>query len=249
MMGEMIAYLRERRVPSWEIIIVDDGSHDRTGDVALEYSEKWGSDRVRLLRLRQNCGKGGAVRKGMLRARGEYLLMVDADGATEAAELRKLMEELSKIEHDGLGVAVGSRAHIVDTDAVAHRSALRNLLMHGFHAFVAVLAGGHGVRDTQCGFKLFTREAAARLFPAIHIERWAFDVELLYLTVLLKIPVVEVAVNWREIPGSKLDVISATFQMARDILLIRLCYLLRVWRPMVTPADERANVLFRKKPL
>lgn len=119
--------------------------------------------------------------------------------------------------------------------------------MHGFHAFVIALAGGHGVRDTQCGFKLFTRASALRLFTSQHIDQWAFDVELLYLATKLNMPIVEVAVNWTEIPGSKLDIVSSSVQMARDILLIRFCYTLGIWKPRVSIADERARDVFKQK--
>ena len=77
----------------------------------------------------------------------------------------------------GAAVAVGSRAHL-EGAAIARRSALRNLLMHAFHALVTVVGGVRGIRDTQCGFKLLSRDAARLAFGALHIERWAFDVEL-----------------------------------------------------------------------
>lgn len=249
MMGEMIEYLgtlsKSDAKVTWEIIIVDDGSSDGTSAVALKYVRDLGSNTVRLLRLHSNCGKGGAVRKGMMRARGKFLLMVDADGATTASDLEKLMNAVAPCKPGDMRVAVGSRAHQQD-EAVAQRAWYRNVLMHGFHALVAVLAGGHGIRDTQCGFKLFSREAALRLFSSLHIDRWAFDVELMYLAVLLDIPVVEIPVNWREIDGSKVDLFSSTFQMARDILMIRIAYMCRIWRPKLTPADEVASAVFQE---
>lgn len=106
----------------------------------------------------------------------------------------------------------------------------RNVLMHGFHFLVDMLCV-RGIRDTQCGFKLFTRKTAARLFPNLHVERWAVDVELLFMAQhYLKIPMTEVPVNWQEIEGSKLDPISASIQIGRDMLRIRLNYLTGWWR-------------------
>lgn len=162
----------------------------------------------------------------MLRGRGQYLLMVDADGATVASELGALEARLRATEQDGHGIAVGSRAHLQE-QAVAtvrappppspsHRLAepfaatrtapdtwcldpaplplqrkwYRNILMYGFHALVMFLCGGHGVRDTQCGFKLFTRRTARILFSTLHIERWAFDVELLFVAARLRVRIV-----------------------------------------------------------
>lgn len=128
MMGEMLGFLRDQGVTSYEFIIVDDGSTDETYEVAMGYSKTEGSDRVRVLRLARNLGKGGAVRMGMLRARGEVLLMVDADGATSASDVERVELALREVEQDGYGVAVGSRAHMVDTNAVAKVSVQRTLL-------------------------------------------------------------------------------------------------------------------------
>ena len=80
-------------------------------------------------------------------------------------------------------IAVGSRAHLAE-ESKAARSAFRTVLMHGFHLFVGLVSGVSGVQDTQCGFKLFTRRVGRVLFPSQHIERWAFDVELLFLAAL-----------------------------------------------------------------
>lgn len=232
MLDEMLTYLKARQSENarftWEIIVVDDGSKDGTCNVVKRYCVKEGTDAIRLLKLHRNHGKGGAVRKGMMRGRGQYLLMVDADGATVASELGALESRLLAIEADGHGIGVGSRAHLQD-EAVATRKWYRNVLMYGFHALVMFLCGGHGVRDTQCGFKLFTRRTARILFSTLHIERWAFDVELLMIAARLRIPIVEVAVKWTEIDGSKLNVLASTIQMLRDLVLIRMCYLLRLW--------------------
>jgi dolichyl-phosphate beta-glucosyltransferase len=145
-----------------------------------------------LLTLHRNNGKGGAVRKGMVRARGRYLLMADADGATKASDLERLLVALRGIERDGLGIAVGSRAHLedADSDAKARRTPLRRFLMWGFHTLITLMLGSSEIADTQCGFKLFTRRSAGLMFPVQHIDRWAFDVELLYLAGHHRIPLV-----------------------------------------------------------
>ena len=83
--------------------------------------------------------------------------------------------------------------------------------------------------DTQCGFKLFSREAAMRLFPAQHLERWAFDVELLYLVRQHNVQLEEVPVRWEDVEGSHLNVLEASFTMARDMLLVKVLYLMGVW--------------------
>jgi len=231
MLNETIEYLKQRSKAdskfTWEIIIVDDGSKDTTTKVALSYCSQESVNTFRVLTLKKNRGKGGAVKRGMLCARGKYLLMVDADGATKFSDLSRLEEKLKSIEKNGIGLAVGSRAHL-QQQAVAKRSVLRNILMYGFHFLVSFLCV-QGIQDTQCGFKLFTRKSAQLLFPNLHIERWAFDVELVFLGQRLGIPMTEVAVNWTEIPGSKLTPFAASVQMGKDLLRIRGNYMFRIW--------------------
>ena len=140
MLDEAQAVLKEWPGES-EIIVVDDGSRDGTAQYVRETFPE-----VRVLALRRNRGKGGAVRCGMMAARGRLLLMADADGATSFGDLKRLVSSLPKG-----GVAVGSRAHVQD-EATAERSALRNLLMRGFHLVVRAV-GVRDIRDTQCGFK------------------------------------------------------------------------------------------------
>jgi dolichyl-phosphate beta-glucosyltransferase len=163
-------------------------------------------------------------------------VQADADGATEISDLDKLLPALQAAVIDtNLGhvaMAVGSRAHLA-SQSVASRAFYRTVLMRGFHLYVQMLVT-QSVQDTQCGFKLFTSPAAKVLFHYLHLYRWAFDTELIYLAEGLHIPILEVAVNWREVEGSKLitsklDVVTTSLTMARDILCMRLSYLLRVW--------------------
>ncbi|XP_072040448.1 dolichyl-phosphate beta-glucosyltransferase-like [Amphiura filiformis] len=233
MLDEALEFLSERqktdRSFSYEIIVVDDGSKDTTTQVALQYSKKYTTDKVRVLTLAKNRGKGGAVRLGMLSARGRHLLFADADGASKFADVSKLEECLKKMgNRENMAVVCGSRAHL-EKDSVAQRSYFRTVLMYGFH-FVVWSLCVRGIKDTQCGFKIMTREAARRLFTTLHVNRWAFDVELLYIAQKLKIPIGEVAINWQEIEGSKMVPVFSWIQMGKDILLIRLRYILRIWR-------------------
>ncbi|XP_037126624.1 dolichyl-phosphate beta-glucosyltransferase [Syngnathus acus] len=234
MLDEAMDYLENRlkRQASftYEVIVVDDGSKDKTTQVALQYTKKYSAAKVRVLTLVKNRGKGGAVRLGTLSSRGRLILMADADGATKFADIEKVeaaLKDLSSKQGD-VAISCGSRAHLQE-DAVAKRSFFRNFLMCGFHFLVWFLCV-RGVRDTQCGFKLFTREAALLTFPSLHVERWAFDVELLYIAQCLNIPIAEVAVNWTEIGGSKLVPFWSWLQMGRDLIFIRLRYLTGAWK-------------------
>ncbi|XP_055792835.1 dolichyl-phosphate beta-glucosyltransferase isoform X2 [Salvelinus fontinalis] len=208
MMEEAMGYLenRQKQQPlfTYEVIVVDDGSSDQTTEVALQNTRKYGADKVRVLTLVENRGKGGAVRMGTLSSRGKLILMADADGATKFADVEKVEAGLRdvNIKPENMAISCGSRAHL-EEEAVASRSMFRTFLMYGFH-FLVWFFCVRGIKDTQCGFKLFTREAALKTFSSLHVERWAFDVELLYIAQCFKIPIAEVAVNWTEIEGSKL---------------------------------------------
>ncbi|KAI1316436.1 dolichyl-phosphate beta-glucosyltransferase [Mortierella claussenii] len=232
MMKETLEFLKPRREKdptfSYEILIVDDGSQDATVRIALDLAQREGNKDIRVLSFEKNRGKGGAVIQGMQYTRGEYILMVDADGATRFSDLDQLETRLKQSERDGLGVAVGSRAHLVQTDAVVKRSFIRNFLMHSFHKVVYIL-GIRGIEDTQCGFKLFTRKSAQAIFPNMHVEGWIFDIEVLMIAQQLKIPIVEVPVAWQEIDGSKVSLMRDSIQMALDLLIIRMNYILGVW--------------------
>ncbi|KAK0283573.1 dolichyl-phosphate beta-glucosyltransferase [Friedmanniomyces endolithicus] len=232
----------------WEIIIVSDGSRDKTVEIVMDFARthyvkpaptpKGPWDRpstpttitpgaIRIVQLEQNRGKGGAVTHGMRHARGQYVVFADADGASKFSDLGKLVVGSEKAK-DRLGraVAVGSRAHMVGTDAVVKRSRLRNLLMRAFHLGIWLLTTERTaqIKDTQCGFKLFTRPALPYIIPYMHSEGWIFDVEMLMLAESAEIPMVEVPVGWKEVTGSKLNVVKDSIGMAVGLGLLRICW-------------------------
>ncbi|KYN06012.1 PREDICTED: dolichyl-phosphate beta-glucosyltransferase isoform X2 [Cyphomyrmex costatus] len=239
MLDECLEYLEDHRKSglTYEVIVVSDGSTDKTVDVAHRYALKYNT--LKVLNLVKNRGKGGAVRLGMLSARGSALLFADADGATKFNDLKKLDESLinvlgfdyiNKPEKTASSDAVicGSRAHL-EKEETAKRSYFRLFLMHGFHFLVWLLCV-RGIRDTQCGFKLLTRKSARTIFEALHVERWAFDVEMLYIAQSFNIPVTEIAVNWTEIEGSKIIPFWSWLQMGRDLFFIWLRYRIGAWK-------------------
>ncbi|CAG0906146.1 unnamed protein product, partial [Cyprideis torosa] len=195
---------------TYEVIVVDDGSSDRTTEIGRKYSKNYGTAKVRVLTLLENRGKGGAVTMGMLSSRGKYLLFADADGATKFSELEKLEQEMVKLTIEDEvssfesgwerpALAFGSRAHL-ERQSIAKRSLFRTFLMYGFHLVVWTF-GVRGIKDTQCGFKLFTRQAARLCFANLHVMRWAFDVELFRIVRYFQMKTAEVAVEWTEIEG------------------------------------------------
>jgi dolichyl-phosphate beta-glucosyltransferase len=211
--------------------------------VALQHAQNLASnDDLKVLKLAENRGKGGAVKQGVKAARGKYILMLDADGATDITALPRLYREVRRIQtvntdirgsSEPLGITIGSRAHL-EEKSVATRAFYRTILMRGFHLLVTLLCT-QNIRDTQCGFKLFTREAGKLLFDSLHLESWAFDIELIYMAERLGIPMSEVAVTWEEVDGSKLiqskaDVVVTSLNMARDMLTVRVAYMLGLWK-------------------
>ncbi|GMS80827.1 hypothetical protein PENTCL1PPCAC_3002, partial [Pristionchus entomophagus] len=239
MLDETLRYLflRNHQNPdfTFEVIIVDDGSTDDTANTAAVYGRRF-EGLVHVLKLDENRGKGGAVRVGVLHARGRLVLFADADGATKFEDLEKLEKSMKRlcggdIDETFPGLVVGSRAHL-ESESVATRSFFRTILMVGFHSLVWLFAV-RTVKDTQCGFKLFTRGAAARIFPVLHVERWAFDVEVLYLAEMWKMRVDEVAVIWHEVDGSKIVPVWSWLEMGRDLILIWFRYTVGIWKPEV----------------
>lgn len=222
--------LYESETFTYEIIVVDDGSSDETTKCARSYAKKLDDpDTIKVITLQQNRGKGGAVRVGVLAARGSYIIFADADGASKFSDIRKLEDYLHKnkdSESNGL-VAVGSRAHMED-EAIATRSLFRTILMKGFHLLVWTFCV-RTVKDTQCGFKMFSRQAAQLLFNTYKIESWAFDVELLYLAEQTKCNIGEIAINWKEVDGSKIVPVFSWIRMGWDVIRLALSYGLGIY--------------------
>ncbi|KAL1967643.1 hypothetical protein VTN77DRAFT_2900 [Rasamsonia byssochlamydoides] len=240
----------------WEILIVSDGSTDKTEETAFAFAREhqlsshpkghvgpWTPEAreginippgsIRVVSLTKNRGKGGAVTHGMRHVRGQYVVFADADGASKFDDLAKLVTACQAAEDsEKRAVAVGSRAHMVGSEAVVKRSKLRNFLMHSFHLILWLLTppATAKIKDTQCGFKLFSRASLPYIIPYMHSEGWIFDVEMLMLAEFAGIPVVEVPVDWREIKGSKLNVLWDSIGMAWGLAVLRLSWGLGVYR-------------------
>ncbi|KAG6065221.1 hypothetical protein E4U32_007569 [Claviceps aff. humidiphila group G2b] len=244
-----------RQTSGYEILIVNDGSCDKTVEVALDFARKRGlHDILKVVSLVKNRGKGGSVTHGLRHVRGEYVLFADADGASRFRDVGKLIEGCEEVVDGSLrGVAIGSRAHLVGSEAVVKRSALRNFLMRSFHLVLTILTppATSRIRDTQCGFKLFTREALPHIVPYMHTEGWIFDIEMLMLaesapaTPVLGsdgsvigtspgIKVAEVPIEWHEVGGSKLNVIQDSIKMALGLAVLRASWMMGVYRRRLT---------------
>ena len=204
---QILDYLRQHFVHH-EVIVVDDGSTDRTAVIAESHG-------VRVLRLERNSGKGAAVRAGMLAATGDFVLFTDADLSTPITEIEKAFRHIAA----GADVVIGSRA-LPESDVQVHQNFVRELMGKTFNLFVRLIAG-LPFPDTQCGFKCFRHFAAQEIFRRASIPGFAFDVEVLVLARLLKLRTVEMPVRWVNSPASKVGMLVHPLQMLRDIVRVR----------------------------
>lgn len=204
-----LAYLEERGLVH-EIVVVDDGSADRTAEVAAAFAGRG----VRTLRHETNRGKGAAVRLGVLASRGRRVLVSDADFSTPITELSKLEAKLGEAE-----VAIGSRA-VAGADVQLHQPFYRELMGKTFNKLIRLVGVG-GLADTQCGFKLFQGEVAREIFAELTTPGFAFDVELIWLARRRGYRVVEVGVVWVNSPASRVHPLSDPPRMILEILRFR----------------------------
>jgi glycosyltransferase involved in cell wall biosynthesis len=209
----IIEYLDQTHFAFAEILVVDDGSSDATAAEANEFALRHPC--VRLLRNPGNRGKGYSVRHGMLEAAGDWALFTDADLSSPIEELEKLV---AAVEQHGAQAAIGSRA--VDRSLVGvHQPMLREYAGRFFNVVMRLITGLE-FHDTQCGFKLFQREAAREIFSRQQLEKFGFDAEVLFVAKLLEYRVVEVPVRWNDVAGSKVGTLAGLNGFV-DLLRIR----------------------------
>lgn len=210
---EILIYLKSQKI-SYEIIVVDDGSIDHTAKIVAAFVPE--NDCVKLIRIPFNRGKGFAVKTGMLSAKGQFRLFADADGATPITELEVLKKALDM----GADIAIASRS--LHRNCCVVRAQLHRKVMGAAFNFLVNLLAVRSINDTQCGFKLFTAEAATNVFPLQRIDDFGFDVEVLYISHKKGYRLAEVPVNWTDMKGSKVKLIADSFRMFIDIFKIKL---------------------------
>jgi dolichyl-phosphate beta-glucosyltransferase len=195
----------DKKLPDYEILVVNDGSKDKTVDVVKRYADS----RTRILQNPGNKGKGYSVKHGMMEAKGDFILFSDSDLATPIEEVEKLINFIDRYD-----VSFGSR------QLRKKQPILRKFIGRVFTLIVNILAVP-GVKDTQCGFKLFRKECAKKIFSMMTMERFSFDVEILFLARKYGYKMKEVPVIWVNKEGSKVHAIKDSYRMLRDIFKVR----------------------------
>ena len=200
-----------------EILVVDDGSGDATAATVIEAARALppGAPVLRLLQNGVNRGKGYSIKHGILMATGTYVLLSDADFSTPIEQLPTLLEPVAAGLCD---IAIGSRG-LATSEVEVRQPRWRVAMGRTFNHIVRLLT--HlPYRDTQCGFKVMRRLPVLPLFRAARVERFAYDVEILYLARKARIAVREVPVRWRDAPGSKVHALRDSLDMLRDVMRI-----------------------------
>jgi len=195
---------------NFELIVVDDGSTDST--VSLVESN---FPKVQIIKQQQNMGKGAAVRRGMMEAKGTLRLFTDADLSTPIYELKKFIPVIE----NGFDIAIGNRA--LQSELIKeHQPFYREMMGKTFNKIVQLLVV-RGISDTQCGFKLFTEKAAMDIFSKAEINGFSFDVEAVYLAGKMGYKIKEIPVEWYNDDRSKVHPIKDSLKMLIEIMRIR----------------------------
>jgi dolichyl-phosphate beta-glucosyltransferase len=211
---EKVRQYAETRNYPYELILVDDGSWDETPQILRGFQERYAP--ARILRNEPNRGKGFTVRRGVLEARGEFVLFTDADLSAPIEENNKL---LAALEASGADAAVGSRA--LDRRLIGiHQPWRREMAGRVFNLLVRLFTGLK-IRDTQCGLKLFRRASTRRAFELQRVTGFGFDPEVLFLIQHLGGKILEVPVRWNDSPATKVHFLRDSTRMFLDLVVLR----------------------------
>ncbi|MFN3269991.1 MAG: dolichyl-phosphate beta-glucosyltransferase [Candidatus Kapaibacteriota bacterium] len=195
---------------NFEIVVVDDGSTDKTLEKLNHYSDK-----IKIISYNPNRGKGAAVRTGMLKAKGKFRVFSDADLSTPIYEIEKLLDKLTS----GADVCIGSRA--LDPSLIKeHQPFYREFMGKTFNKFVQLIVF-RGIEDTQCGFKGFTDKAAEMVFSKSKIDGFSFDVEILYLAKKAGLKIEQVPVEWYNDKRTKVNPLRDSINMFIELFKIK----------------------------
>jgi len=207
------SYLKRQRYP-WELIFVNDGSKDNTYKLMQKTTR--GKSKIKVISYSKNHGKGYAVVCGVKAARGQYILFTDLDHSVPINTVGSFFDYFKK----GYQVVIGSR-RVRGAKILIHQHPLRELLGRGFSLLVRFLIDWQ-IKDTTCGFKAFSNQAAKKIFEKITIYNWAFDAEILFLCKKFKIKFAQAPVTWSDVRGTKVSLTRDIFSSLIGLIKIRL---------------------------
>lgn len=205
----------EKQPYTYEVLVVDDGSRDKTSEIVM--SLKAGYRNLSCIKYKENRGKGYAVRTGMLQAKGEYVLFADAGTCVPFEDLEKAIRLL----RDSCDVAIGSRA-LPESQVLRKQPKYRQIGSRLFGVVVRHIMGVNPIKDTQCGFKAFKREAALAIFNRNRINGFMFDTETILNAKKMSFKIIEFPVTWRSDPDTRFNPIFGTFRNMMELLQIKL---------------------------
>lgn len=211
--SELEDFFKTSRFKDLEVIFADDGSRDKTVNLINDFKQRYAF--VKLISYRENRGKGYAVRQGMIRAKGDYSLTIDADMSTSPQELLKALPLIES----GCPVIIGTRK-AKGAKMVPPQPILRRKLGEGY-TWLARLVTGVKASDFTCGFKCFSREAREKIFPLARIDRWSYDAEILFLAKRLGFQVCEVPVIWKNDRDTRVRLVKDILGSFIELLRIR----------------------------
>lgn len=209
---EVVACIRQRQW-SAEVVVVNDGSRDRTAELVRDFAAN--APEVRILENPGNCGKGYSVKNGLLHSLGEIVMFTDADLSAPIEEAEDLFAAIAS----GADIAIGSR-WLERARQTIRQPLYRQFFGRCFNA-VTRMVMGLPFADTQCGFKAFTRTAAQTIFQLQTIERWGFDPEILFIALKRGYKIVEVPVSWAHDERSRISYLKDGMRMLQDIAIVR----------------------------
>jgi glycosyltransferase involved in cell wall biosynthesis len=220
----------DARIHESEIIVVNDGSRDRTAEIVREYQPKSAKTALRLIENPGNRGKGYSVRNGMLHAEGEIVLFMDADLATPLTEVEKVIGPIGEGRYD---VVFGSRA--LDRSLIGtHQSGLRETIGKAGN-LIQFLLTGLRFKDTQCGFKAFRHSAAQAVFRLQQVDGFGFDPEILFIARKQGWRMLELPVRWNHVEGSKLNPLLTPIKVLLEVMTIR-------WNDLSGKYENKAKI-------
>jgi glycosyltransferase involved in cell wall biosynthesis len=201
----------EKQNYSYEVLVVNDGSTDKTKELVLNKIKDWPN--FKLIDNKVNKGKGGVVKQGMLAANGQWRLFMDVDESVTINEIERFWPYIKYFE-----VIIGSR-YTEGGKVTKKQPLIRRFISRGGNLLIQILVAW-GIKDTQCGFKIFAEHAAKEIFPLQTMERWSFDIELVAIAKKHGYKIKEVPVVWQEQEGSRLRAVKASARALKDLFVI-----------------------------